>query len=96
VPFANPIWFETFSHKVMRLIAPWLMIALAVVSIGGASAGSGLLGALLLAQLGCYGAAALGPRAGKLGSVARTFVVLNTAALVGLWRHLTGGQRITW
>jgi len=33
---------------------------------------------------------------GRLAGVARTFVVLNAAAVVGLWRHLTGGQRITW
>ena len=26
-PLANPIWFETISHKVMRLVAPWLMLA---------------------------------------------------------------------
>ena len=37
-----------------------------------------------------------GPRAGRLGSVARTFVVLNAAAVVGLWRYLTGRQRVTW
>jgi cellulose synthase/poly-beta-1,6-N-acetylglucosamine synthase-like glycosyltransferase len=96
VPFRNPIWFETFSHKLLRLAAPWLMIALVAVSLWGAAAGSGLLQVLSVAQLGGYAAAALGPRAGKLGAVARTFVVLNAAALVGLWRHLTGGQRVAW
>ena len=72
------------------------MIALVAVSFWGAAAGSGLLQALSVAQLGGYTAAALGPRAGKLGAVARTFVVLNAAALVGLWRHVTGGQRVAW
>jgi cellulose synthase/poly-beta-1,6-N-acetylglucosamine synthase-like glycosyltransferase len=96
IPFRNPIWFETFSHKLLRLAAPWLMIALVAVSCWGAAAGSGLLQVLSVAQLGGYAAAALGPRAGKLGAVARTFVVLNAAALVGLWRHLTGGQRVAW
>jgi biofilm PGA synthesis N-glycosyltransferase PgaC len=96
VPFRNPIWFETFSHKVLRLAAPWLMLALLTLSLWGAAAGSGPLQALAVAQLAGYGAAALGPRAGKLGAVARTFVVLNAAALVGLWRHLTGGQRVAW
>jgi biofilm PGA synthesis N-glycosyltransferase PgaC len=95
-PFSNPIWFETFSHKLLRLAAPWLLIALFAVSLFGAAGGSRFLQVMLAGQLACYGAAALGPRAGKLGAVARTFVVLNTAALVGLWRHLTGRQRITW
>jgi biofilm PGA synthesis N-glycosyltransferase PgaC len=96
VPFRNPIWFETVSHKVLRLAAPWLMLALLALSLWGAAGGSGPLQALVAAQMGGYGAAALGRRAGKLGAVARTFVVLNAAALVGLWRHLTGGQRVAW
>ena len=28
-PFANRIWFETMSHKIMRLVAPWLLVLLA-------------------------------------------------------------------
>src|SRR5262249_61123869 len=36
-PFANPIWFETFSHKLLRLAAPWLLVALALVSIAAAA-----------------------------------------------------------
>jgi hypothetical protein len=41
-------------------------------------------------------AASIGPRAGKLGSLCRTFVVMNAAAVVGLWRFLTGKQQVTW
>jgi biofilm PGA synthesis N-glycosyltransferase PgaC len=93
VPVVNRIWFETFSHKVMRLLAPWLMLGLVAVSIGGEGA---LLRQLLVVQAVAYGAAALGPRAGKLGAIARTFVVLNAAAVVGLWRQVSGRQRITW
>jgi len=95
-PAANPFWFETISHKVMRLLAPWLMLLLLAASLRGAAAGSAPLRALLLAQLGFYAAAAIGPRAGRLAGVARTFVVLNVAAVVGLARHLGGRQRVTW
>ncbi|HXI55156.1 MAG TPA: glycosyltransferase family 2 protein [Polyangia bacterium] len=99
-PLRNPAWFETVSHKIMRLCAPWLMILLAVASVAGACRATGWLAAamalLALAQAGFYGAAILGQRAGRLAGVARTFVVLNAAAMVGLWRHLTGRQRITW
>jgi poly-beta-1,6-N-acetyl-D-glucosamine synthase len=38
----------------------------------------------------------VGPRLGRVASLARTFVVLNTAAVLGLWRFLTGRQRVTW
>ena len=51
---------------------------------------------LLAAQLAFYAAAAVGPRLGRIASLARTFVVLNTAAVLGLWRFLTGRQRVTW
>jgi hypothetical protein len=97
-PFANPIWFETFSHKIMRLVAPWLMLALAALSVAQLRAGqvNPWVAMLALGQGAFYLAAGLGQRGGKLGNLARTFVVLNTAALVGLWRHLTGRQRVTW
>ncbi len=100
-PIANPSWFETISHKILRLVCPWALAGLLVSSVVGAlapagTAGAGILGALAIGQAGFYAAAAAGTRAGKLGSVARTFVVLNVAAVVGLWRFLRGSQRITW
>ena len=96
VPFSNPLWFETISHKIMRLVAPWLLVALAAISVVGALAGDVSMTALLVAQAAFYAAAIVGRRGGKLASLARTFVVLNWAAIVGLWRHLTGRQRVTW
>jgi biofilm PGA synthesis N-glycosyltransferase PgaC len=99
-PFSNPFWFETMSHKICRLLAPWWMMILAVSSLGVAAGGTGgaalVMRALVAAQLGFYLAAAAGRRAGRLGGVARTFVVLNTAAVIGLLRFLTGRQRVTW
>ena len=97
VPFINPIWFETFSHKLMRLSAPWMLLLLLGSSLLAATGdGSGLVRALVIAQLLFYGMAAVGPKGGRLAGVARTFVVLNVAAIVGLGRFLTGRQRITW
>src|SRR5207247_247626 len=97
VPLINPIWFETFSHKLMRLSAPWLLLLLLASSLLAATEdGSGLVRALVIAQLLFYGIAAVGPKAGRLAGVARTFVVLNVAAIAGLWRFLTGRQRVTW
>ncbi len=106
LPWANPSWFEFASHKILRLVCPWALVALvALAAIGwvratGASdAGGGeatIFGVLTLGQAAFYALALAGARAGKLGQVARTFVVLNTAAVVGLWRFLRGAQRITW
>jgi hypothetical protein len=52
--------------------------------------------ALRVSQLLFYGLAALGARAGRLGSLARTFTVMNAAAVVGLWRFARGKQAVTW
>ncbi len=102
LPFVNPSWFETMSHKVLRLVCPWALLALLASSLVGAAAADAgslqgkTLSLLALGQTLFYTAAALGTRAGKLGSLGRTFVVLNAAALVGLWRFLGGRQKITW
>ena len=96
-PFANRIWFETMSHKICRLVAPWLLVLLAISSTVVAARAPTLANiALVAGQSAFYAAAAAGARAGRLAGVARTFVVLNAAAVAGLYRFLTGRQRVTW
>lgn len=100
-PLHNPSWLETVSHKLLRLVCPFALLALLASSMAAffaspiiwiCAAGAALLGGQML----FYAGAVAGARAGKLGSLARTFVVMNAAALVGCWRFLTGGQRVTW
>lgn len=95
VPFVNPSWFETMSHKIARLLCPWCLLGLLVACVLGARE-SALLSGLVAAQILFYGLATAGNHAGRIGTVARTFVVLNVAAVVGLWRFAWGSQRVTW
>jgi biofilm PGA synthesis N-glycosyltransferase PgaC len=96
-PLANRIWFETMSHKIMRLVAPWLLVLLALTTARASMAGGSFeMRALFAAQVAFYAAAAVGARGGRLAGVARTFVVLNAAAVAGLYRFMTGRQRVTW
>src|SRR5262249_12350664 len=100
VPFKNPSWLETFSHKILRLVCPWALAVLlgssgAWASDPGGSALNVAAKVLLGGQVAFYVLALLGERMGRLGSLARTFVVLNTAAVVGLYRFVTGRQRVT-
>jgi cellulose synthase/poly-beta-1,6-N-acetylglucosamine synthase-like glycosyltransferase len=105
VPSGSPVWFSLVSHKLMRLVCPWAMMLLYMVS-GALSisaiflpTGSPLellaiitfLGINLLASL-----ALVGDDAGRLGRLARSFVIFNGAALVGLWRWAARRQRVTW
>jgi hypothetical protein len=84
----------------MRLACPWALGTLAVASLTGAAVAAPpvalVIQGLVAGQAVFYGLAVAGPRAGRLGALSRTFVVLNAAAVVGLWRFGTGAQRITW
>jgi len=102
VPFKNPVWFQLVSHKLLRLACPFALLGLiwASLSLSLSPELSALerdaWRALTAAQLLFYALAACGARAGRLGSLARTFLVLNAAAVVGLWRFLRGSQRVAW
>ena len=94
IPFVNPSWFETWSHKIMRLVCPWALLGLLLACALGLA--SPVLAILLAGQMLFYACALAGSRMGRVGTVARTFVVLNVAAVVGLWRFLAGAQKVTW
>lgn len=103
IPFINPSWFEIVSHKVLRLVCPWALLALPMATLAALEGGREQTGALtwtlrlfLTSQVFFLVAAVLGQRAGRVGIFARSFVALNAAAIVGLWRFLSGRQRITW
>jgi biofilm PGA synthesis N-glycosyltransferase PgaC len=91
---SNRIRFEFVSHKLLRLMAPFALLAilLATFWISGA-----FYRAALITQLVFYGLSALAPvRFPKHGPVARaadaawTFVVLNVAGVAAFVRFVTG------
>jgi biofilm PGA synthesis N-glycosyltransferase PgaC len=102
LPFRNPVWFELVSHKLLRLVCPFALVALLPISVnllvtsGPASFARAFWLLVLVAQIAGYALAAAGARAGKPGTLARTFVVLNAAAVLGLWRFLTKTQSVAW
>lgn len=87
LPWRNPVWFAWVSHKFLRLIAPWALLA---AWIGSAVAPGVAYRALFVLQtLGYLGAAfaIVAPKAAArvpLLPVAGTFVLLNLAALLAL------------
>jgi glycosyltransferase involved in cell wall biosynthesis len=101
-PTKNPSFFELVSHKGLRLVGPFAMATMAAGTAVALARGEGGLlvrlglRALAAGQLGFAALAAAGDRAGAPGRVARTFVVMNQAAVIGLRRFLSGEQRITW
>jgi cellulose synthase/poly-beta-1,6-N-acetylglucosamine synthase-like glycosyltransferase len=97
-PFANPVWWQWISHKLLRLAVPWALLGMLV---------SGFLienqwyrifslvqtGAYALAVLGLI--APLGRHVKPLGAGA-SFLVLNAAAWLAFWVWITGRAGQSW
>jgi len=94
----NPLRFEFVSHKLLRLAAPFALLALLLAS---ASVGEPIYRAALVLQFAFYGLGLLAMAPLKLGPLARiadaafTFVVLNTAAVVA-FGNFVAGRKVAW
>ncbi|MGH9941909.1 MAG: glycosyltransferase family 2 protein [Pyrinomonadaceae bacterium] len=92
---------QLFSHKVMRYLVPVFLAALFATS-AALAAGSTFYLMVLVAQLGCYVAAAAGwllERAGRhAGPLAFPlyFVLANLAALIAFYQFLRGERYARW
>lgn len=90
---------QYLMHKLLRWLAPLLLIALLAVSIGGRH--SSMIALALLAQLGFYALALLGfllrdRRPPALARVPFYFCLVNAAALKGLGDFLRRRRHATW
>lgn len=95
---SNPLRMEFFSHKLLRLFAPF---ALAAALISAAALPGPVYRAALAIQIGFYALSVVamtrllkGPLA-RIADAARTFVVLNSAAAVAFVKFVTG-RRVAW
>jgi cellulose synthase/poly-beta-1,6-N-acetylglucosamine synthase-like glycosyltransferase len=99
-PRSNRLWFQTMSHKVLRLFGPVLLAALLVTSL--VLADEPPYGLALGAQLAFYAAALAGfalrgsRRRRPLLAVPFTFVMMNWAVLAALARIVRGRPLATW
>jgi cellulose synthase/poly-beta-1,6-N-acetylglucosamine synthase-like glycosyltransferase len=97
-PRKNPVWFQFWSHKVLRLAAPWAML---VTLASSAMLDGFLYRAALWAELAVLCAASIGFVSGcgrrfRLVAAASAFVLLNAAAWWGFWVWLAGGASGSW
>jgi hypothetical protein len=93
------VFIQFISHKLTRLAVPYFCIAALAASLLSSTPALRVLFVLQLAiyLTGILNLTALGKT--KLGSVTRiawTFIVLNAAAVVGLWVFATGRDRSIW
>ncbi len=97
-PFKGKISWQFFSHKFLRLMVPFLLLAVFVSNIFIVKL-SLFYGIFILLQITFYGLAILGGTfntENKLFDVPHMFCVMNLAAVVGLYRFLHNKQEVTW
>jgi biofilm PGA synthesis N-glycosyltransferase PgaC len=99
-PLSNRLWFQTFSHKGLRLILPVLHLALFVANL--ALVDLSPYRWILSAQLAFYAATVLGcttlfgRRRPLVVSVPYTMCLLCWATMVAFGRTLTHRQPVMW
>lgn len=99
-PFANPIFIQFVSHKLLRLAAPFMMLFMLVASAILAKDSRGFAALLMLQVIG-YAVPFLGRlsptlRRWRLFKLANAFVLLNWYAVLGLIQFLNGRNAHLW
>lgn len=98
LPWKNRIWWQFFSHKVLRLVVPWALLG---VLFASAAIDTVFYRGLFFGQLAGYGLILFGNLTGtalrwRLGSAATSFLMLNLAAWLAFWVWLLGYEKKTW
>jgi poly-beta-1,6-N-acetyl-D-glucosamine synthase len=94
----NPLRFEFISHKLLRLVAPFALLAALISCV---FLRSPVYRIALLVQVVFYALSVVGLTGIKIGPLARwgdaasTFVVLNTAAVVA-FANVVAGRKAVW
>ena len=104
-PFKSPIAIQLFSHKFLRIVVPFFMVALAFVNftlIGHKFYFWAMAAQILFYAMALIGLFTKGSRNAMIRNIAKVcyipyvFCLLNFSVFVGFWRFLTSNQQITW
>ena len=97
-PFKSRVAFQFISHKLLRVLAPFFLVALFVSNLFLPDCP--LYWVFFILQIAFYGLALLGAivpgRMRQFFSAPYVFCLLNISALVGLYRYLSRQQQVTW
>lgn len=100
LPWRNPIWFEFMSHKLVRLLSPFLLALTLLTSLVLMSLHNLFFFAMVLAQLAFYVIAVLGLRDEATRSLwfraPAMFVRLNLSTLEAWGDILSGRYAVNW
>jgi poly-beta-1,6-N-acetyl-D-glucosamine synthase len=94
----NPLRFEFVSHKLLRLVVPFLLIAafVSTLPLQQTFYRMALVSQVMFYTLGLLGLLNLTKgRLARVCDAARVFIVLNTAALVAFLKFISG-RKVAW
>ncbi len=101
-PRRNRLFLQLVSHKLSRLLVPWLLPAILLSSASLAKGGSGFYTLALALQVSFYALALIGAVvrrfrvAARIFSVPYAFLLLNLAAAHALIAFLLGSEKAAW
>ncbi len=96
-PWKSPIAWQFISHKFMRLVVPFALIAIFIGNFFILS--NYFYWITMILQVIFYSLALFGcayRRSNRIFDIPRMFCVMNSAALVGLYKFLTHKQDVLW
>jgi biofilm PGA synthesis N-glycosyltransferase PgaC len=104
-PFQSPVAIQFFSHKFLRVVVPFLMVALLLIN--AVLLGEPLYNWIMLLQILFYAMAGVGAwgRNRKIGMlhyvnkvcyIPYVFCLLNFSVFIGFWRFIHSKQEATW
>lgn len=101
IPFKSPIAWQLFSHKFLRLAAPFFLATLFVSNaflLSERFYAVFFSGQVLFYGLALFEAPFSSSRSRRkgIGAIPYTFCLLNVSALVGLYKFLSRNQEGTW
>ena len=89
-PVKCRLWWQLISHKYLRLLVPWLLIAIAFLSVMAPK--TSFIRLLIIAQSAAYGCAAIGlllPHLrNRMLTVPAGFVLLQFSCLTAFFAYL--------
>ena len=98
LPWRNPLCLQFISHKLLRLVVPWMLIALFLASalLDGRLYFAAFVGQVFFYSLALLALAGVRGVRSRAGAAAASFVVLNAAAWLAFWVWILGRTEGAW
>ncbi|MGP0065154.1 MAG: glycosyltransferase [Isosphaeraceae bacterium] len=98
LPWRNRLWWQFVSHRALRLIVPWALLALLAASaaLEGAVYRAAFLGQAAFYCLGLAGTLRTVSSRSRLASAIASFLILNAACWVAFWVWASGRSSRSW